>query len=94
MNSFVAELKQEVADLDPVVGLEGDPFADLLAVDERVIAALQVLDIVRAVLHRNPGVLATDGMVRDDDLALLLIPANHLRLAGQLDVPVRARPFG
>ena len=40
---------------------------------------LQVLDEVRAVLGRDLGVLAADRVVRDDDLALLLVAADDLR---------------
>ena len=46
-----------------------------------MVAALEVLDEVLPQVLADLGVLAADGVVRDDDLALLRVPADGLRAA-------------
>ena len=84
----------EVTNLDPVFGLKQRSGPDLLVVHERVVAAFEVLDVVHTLRFRNLGMLAADGMVRDDDLAGVRVAADDQHVTVQWDGLARGRAAG
>src|SRR5262249_9624906 len=71
--------------LDAIVILQGGLLLDFLVVDPGAVAAVEVLD-VKDVLHAGDlGVLAADGIVRDQDLALHRIPAHDEFVAVEIN---------
>jgi hypothetical protein len=96
--TFIAELEQKIANLDSIVRPEWGAGINLLAVDERVVAALitatvTVLDKILSILSGYCGVFAAYCMVRDDDLTFFGISANDLKTAGKRDLFARNNPI-
>ena len=88
----VLEGAEEIADFDAVVVLQQGAAADLLVVDEGAVAAFAVLDVILALDAKDMGVLAADGGVVDDDLAVA-VPAEDDLVVLQLEAPALLGAF-
>src|SRR5688572_31369285 len=63
----VVVLEQEVAQLQPVLRPQRRPADELAAVEQRLVAALEVLDVELPVRARDLRVPAADGVVRSEE---------------------------
>ena len=72
-------MEQDRSDFDAVVVLENGSFRDLLAVDERPVAAAEIFDVMHSLIGCDLGVLARDHVRIESDGTLWLTADNHWR---------------